>query len=466
MDEQSLEMSTSIKFPPRFLWGSATSSYQIEGAWNDDGRGESIWDRFAHTPGNVKNGDSGDIACDHYHRWQTDIQWMREIGLKAYRFSIAWPRIIPSGSGELNRKGLDFYNRLVDGLLEAGIQPFVTLYHWDLPQALQDRGGWPARATAEAFVEYTDAVSRTLGDRVKHWITHNEPEVVASQGYFTGQHAPGLKDLSKSIWASHHLLLSHGWAVQNIRNNSPQANVGITLNTAWIAPGSDKQADLEAARERDGKLIRWYADPLYGRGYPADIVSRYQEQGALPDGLEFIRPGDMDAIAVRTDFLGVNYYSREVIRSGVPDNAPQQIFPASKPAPKDDQHWTDMGWEVYPEGLLGVLARLYANYQPPKLYVTENGASYSDAPNTHGHVPDKRRLGYLRAHFMAAHQAIQVGVPLAGYFVWSLLDNFEWAYGYSQRFGIIWVDFQSQERILKDSAMWYQQVIAQNGLEQ
>ncbi|HEX6306189.1 MAG TPA: family 1 glycosylhydrolase, partial [Anaerolineales bacterium] len=280
---------TGSPFPQGFIWGSATSSYQIEGAWNEDGKGKSIWDRFAHTPGRVENGDTGDIACDHYHRWQSDIQWMREIGLKAYRFSIAWPRIIPSGSGELNRKGLDFYSRLVDGLLEAGIQPFVTLYHWDLPQALQDQGGWSARATAEAFVEYADAVSRTLGDRVKHWITHNEPEVVATQGYYTGRHAPGLKDLGQSIRAGHHLLLSHGWAVPTIRSNSPQAEVGITLNTAWVMPGSESLADREAARERDGKLIRWFADPLYGRGYPADIVSHYQSLGALPEGLAFVR---------------------------------------------------------------------------------------------------------------------------------------------------------------------------------
>lgn len=448
-------------FPPNFTWGAATSSYQIEGAWNADGKGESIWDRFAHTPGNVEKGDTGDVACDHYHRWHTDIRLMGEIGLKAYRFSMAWPRIFPSGSGELNHKGLDFYNRLVDALLEAGIQPFVTLYHWDLPQALQDREGWPARATAEAFVEYADAVSRTLGDRVKHWITHNEPEVVASQGYFTGRHAPGLRDLRASIRARHHLLLSHGWAVQTIRSNSPQAEVGITLNTAWIMPGSQSLADREAARKRDGKLIRWFADPLYGRGYPADIVSHYEALGALPEGLEFIQTGDMKTIAVPTDFLGVNYYSREVMRSGVPDNATQQVFPA----PKDDEHWTDMGWEVYPDGLSSMLARFYFNYQPPKLYVTENGASYSDGPGANGRVSDERRRDYLQAHFTAAHRAIQAGVPLAGYFVWSLLDNFEWSYGYSQRFGIIWVDFQSQERVLKDSALWYRQVIARNGLD-
>ncbi|HSF80614.1 MAG TPA: GH1 family beta-glucosidase [Anaerolineales bacterium] len=452
-------MNTDIKFPPGFLWGSATSSYQIEGAWNIDGKGESIWDRFAHTPGKVKNRETGDVACDHYHRWQSDLALMKELGLQAYRFSVAWPRVLPSGTGALNRQGLDFYSRLVDSLLEAGIQPFVTLYHWDLPQALQEQGGWPARSTAEAFVGYADTVSRLLGDRVKYWITHNEPEVVATQGYFAGRHAPGVRDLGQSVRTSHHLLLSHGWAVQAIRSNCPQAEAGITLNTGWIMAASNSQADLNAARERDGKLIRWYADPLYGRGYPVDAVSHYQALGALPEGLDFIQPGDMQAIATPTDFLGVNYYSREVIRSRAPDNAPRTVFPA----PKDNQHWTEMDWEVYSDGLLGVLVRLYSDYQLPKIYITENGASYSDGPDANGRIPDSRRQDYLRTHFIAAQRAIQVGVPLAGYFVWSLMDNFEWAYGYSQRFGIIWVDFQTQQRILKDSARWYASVIARNG---
>ena len=446
-------------FPPGFLWGAATSSYQIEGAWNLDGKGESIWDRFAHTAGNVKNGDSGDVACDHYHRWQSDIQLMKEIGLKAYRFSIAWPRVLPTGRGQIDRAGLDFYDRLVDALLEAGITPFVTLYHWDLPQALEDEGGWPARSTAEAFVEYADAVSGSLGDRVAHWITHNEPEVAANQGYATGRHAPGRRDLGQSLRASHHLLLSHGWAVQAIRSNSPQAEVGIALNTSWIMAVSNSQADLEAARQRDGQLVRWYSDPLYGRGYPADIVSHYQASGGLPDGLEFVQTGDMQTIAVPTDFLGINYYTREVVRSSALGDTPQQVYPA----PKDDQRWTAIGWEVYPDGLSAILARLYFNYQPPKLYVTENGASYPESPGADGRVQDSRRRDYLRAHFSAAHGAIQAGVPLAGYFVWSLLDNFEWSYGYSQRFGIIWVDFETQRRVLKDSALWYRQVISENG---
>lgn len=446
-------------FPPGFLWGSATAAYQIEGAWDIEGKGESIWDRFVHEAGHIKNGDTGDVACDHYHLWQSDIRLMKEIGLKAYRFSISWPRVLPTGRGRVNHAGLDFYNRLVDGLLEAGITPFITLYHWDLPQALQDQGGWIERHTAEAFVEYASLISSSLGDRVKHWITHNEPEVVTTQGYRAGRHAPGIRDLGKALWASHHILLSHGWSVQAIRSNSPGAEVGISLNTGWVMAASNSQADLKATHLRDGELTRWFVDPLYGRGYPADIMSHFQELGGLPDGMNFIQPGDMEAIAVPTDFLGVNYYSREVIRSPLPENDPQQIFPA----PKDARHWTDMDWEIYPEGLSGVLARFYFEYQPPKIYVTENGASFSDSPDANGRIADSRRQDYLRNHFVAAHRVIQAGVPLAGYFIWSLLDNFEWSSGYSQRFGIVWVDYETEQRLLKDSALWFRQVITQNG---
>jgi beta-glucosidase len=284
--------------------------------------------------------------------------------------------------------------------------------------------------------------------------------VVATQGYYTGRHAPGLKDLSLAVRTSHHLLLSHGWAVGVIRRNSPQAEVGITLNTTWIIAASNSQADLDAARQRDGQLFRWYGDPLYGRGYPADIVSYYQASGALPNGLDFIQPGDLQTIATPTDFLGINYYTREVLRSNVPDNAPQQVFPV----PKGEGRWTKMDWEVYPDGLAEILARLYFNYQPPRLYVTENGASYPDNPDSRARVPDPLRQDYLRKHLSAAHRALQAGVPLAGFFVWSLFDNFEWSHGYSQRFGIIWVDYQTQKRILKDSGRWYASVIAHNGI--
>lgn len=448
-----------VKFPENFIWGAATASYQIEGGWNKHGKGESTWDRFSHTPGKILNGDTGDTADDHYRLWKKDIGLMKKIGLHAYRFSISWPRILPAGRGKVNEHGLDFYSQLVDGLLKAGIIPFVTLEHWDLPQALQDEGGWTVRSTAEAFVEYTDVVTRALGDRVKNWITHNEPAVVAWVGYSDGVHAPGLKDYALGVLAAHHLLLSHGWAVPVIRKNSPGAEVGITLNVGWGAAGSNSAADLDAARYQDGKWFRWFADPVYGRGYPADKVADWERDGALPNGLNFVKGDDMKVMAAPTDFIGLNYYARNIHRVDTPDNEPQTVFAK----PLTPENWTEMGWEVYPEGLTGVLARTYFDYQPLKIYVTENGASYSTPPDAKGNVPDVHRTNYLRSHFAAAQRAIEVGVPLAGYFVWSLLDNFEWGFGYSQRFGIIWVDFQTQKRTLKDSAKWYKKVIKKNG---
>lgn len=451
---------TKLSFPNNFLWGAATASYQIEGAWNEDGKGESIWDRFTHTPSNIADGSSGDRACDHYHRWQGDIELMQSLNLQAYRFSIAWPRILPQGRGQVNQAGLDFYSRLVDGLLEAGITPFPTLYHWDLPQSLQDEGGWPARSTAEAFVEYADIMTRHLGDRVKHWITHNEPWVIAFLGHQIGEHAPGWQDWPAAIKASHHLLLSHGWAVPVIRGNSPGCEVGITLNFTLAFPASSSPADVDAARFFDGYINRWFLDPLYGRRYPADMVADYATQGHLPaEGLAFIQPNDWEAITVQTDFLGVNYYTRMVLGAeSRQQNQSQSAFQGA------DLERTDMGWEVFPDGLYNLLNRLHFEYQPPKLYITENGASYSDGPDDTGHIDDRRRLDYLRQHFTVAHRAIQNGVPLAGYFVWSLLDNFEWAKGYVQRFGIVWVDYETLERTPKASALWYKDVIARNGL--
>jgi beta-glucosidase len=452
-------MANKITFPEHFLWGAATASYQIEGAWNKHGKGESTWDRFTHTPGKIRNNDTGDVAIDHYRLWKKDIGLMKKIGLKAYRFSISWPRILPTGSGKVNQKGLDFYNRLVDALLKADIVPFVTLNHWDLPQTLEDEGGWSVRTTGDAFVEYADVMTRSLGDRVKNWITHNEPAVVAWMGYSTGQHAPGLKDYGLGARAAHHLMLSHGQAVPVIRRNSPAAEVGITLDISWRIPASNSRADRELVRMDDGLWFRWFADPLYGRGYPSDKIADFTKMGALPNGLDFVQPGDMQAISTSTDFLGMNYYSRNVYRADGDDNDPQVLFPN----PKVPEHWTEMGWEIYPEGLTGILARVYFNYQPPKLYITENGASYSTPPDETGRVADELRIHYLRTHFAAAYRAIQMGVPLAGYFVWSLMDNFEWSWGYSQRFGLIWVDFETQKRILKDSAKWYKRVIKKNG---
>ncbi len=446
----------ALSFPNDFLWGTATSSYQIEGAWDVDGKGESIWDRFSHTPGKIADNSTGDVACDHYSRWPEDVALMQLLGLQAYRFSVAWPRILPDGRGQVNQKGLDFYSRLVDGLLAANITPFVTLYHWDMPQMLEDEGGWPARSTAEAFVAYADVLSRALGDRVKHWITHNEPWVVAFMGYQSGVHAPGRKNWAAALRAAHHTLLSHGWAVPVLRQNSPGAQVGITLNLSWVMSASPSAADQNRARWLDGHINRWFLDPLYGRFYPADMVADFQPY--LPQGLDFIQPGDMDTITTPTDFLGVNYYTRHIARAEAADNLPVMVV-----AGPPEMH-TEMGWEVYPDGLFNILNRLHFAYQVPRLYITENGASYSTGPDENGRVPDTRRLHYLRDHFAAAHRALQNGVPLAGYFVWSLMDNFEWAHGYRQRFGIIYVDYETQTRYLKDSALWYKEVIAANGL--
>jgi beta-glucosidase len=446
-------MSTITSFPQDFIWGAATASYQVEGAWDEDGKGESIWDRFSHTPGKIANGDTGDVASDHYHRWREDVALMKEIGLQAYRFSIAWPRLLPEGQGSVNQPGLDFYDQLVDGLLETGIEPCVTLYHWDLPQALQDQGGWPVRSTAEAFVEYADLASRTLGDRVTYWMTLNELFVSAIVGYLEGRHAPGHSDLDEALAAAHHLLLAHGWAIPVIRRNSPDAQVGIVLNLSGQTPASPSAADRAAAWQGDGILNRWFLDPLSARGYPADIVQHYGRP------MDFVQAGDLEVIAAPLDFLGVNYYARHVVRSTeIPEaeNAPRTVFP--------NPERTEMGWEVYPEGLYELLGRLHFDYRFPALYVTENGAAYPDQIGPDGEVHDPSRVAYLKAHFTEAARAIAAGVPLRGYFVWSLMDNFEWAYGYSKRFGLVYVDYPTQQRVLKTSAHWYRQVIAANAV--
>jgi beta-glucosidase len=445
--------TTNISFPSTFIWGAATASYQIEGAWDEDGKGESIWDRFSHTPGKIRNGDTGDVACDHYHRWREDVALMKEWGLHAYRFSISWPRLLPQGQGHVNPAGVDFYSRLVDGLLDAGIEPFVTLYHWDLPQALQDRGGWPARPTAEAFVEYADLASRSLGDRVKHWITLNEPYVSAIVGHLEGRHAPGHSDLDEALAAAHHLLLAHGWSIPMIRRNCRKAEVGLTLNLSPHTPASPSAADRAAAWRGDGIVNRWFLDPIAARGYPADIVQHYGRE------MGFVREDDMRAIAIPIDFLGVNYYTRRVVRStAIPDdeNALRTVFVNPQP--------TEMGWEVYPTGLYDLLGRLHFDYRFPALYITENGAAYRDRIDDNGQVEDPLRIQYLKAHVVAAGQAIAAGVPLRGYFAWSLLDNFEWAHGYSKRFGLIYVDYPSQRRIPKASAHWYRQVMVANSV--
>lgn len=452
-------MKSFLSFPENFLWGVATSAYQIEGGWQADGKGESIWDTFTHNQGNIFENHNGDIACDHYHLWKADLLLMKEFGVRAYRFSIAWTRILPAGTGTVNQPGIDFYNQIVDELLSLDIQPFVTLYHWDLPQKLQDRGGWVNRDCAKAFSDYAETCSRFLGDRVKHWITLNEPAVSTWLGHYSGQDAPGIKDLDQALVASHHLLLGHGLAMPLIQNNVPDGEVGITLNVNWIEPASNSRMDREAARIEDGMWARWFADPVFGRGYPGDIVEEMQKRGALAHGMDFVQPGDLEKIAAPINFLGVNYYNRALQRVESPENLIQTVFPA----PKTPDNWTEMGWENYPEGLFYVLMRLWTEYQPAKIYITENGASYSDGPDQDGIVNDDNRLLYLKNHLRSVFRALDAGVKIDGYFYWSLLDNFEWAQGYSQRFGLVWVDFKTQQRFVKQSARWYQQMISKGG---
>ncbi len=451
-----------LSFPPGFSWGFATSAFQIEGAANEGGRGESIWDRFTAQKGAILDGSDASVACDHYHRWREDVALMRELGAKAYRFSIAWPRVLPEGVGAVNPAGLDFYDALVDGLLAADIAPMATLYHWDLPQALQDRGGWQSRATADAFARYAEVVCRRLGDRVRSWVTHNEPWCIAHLGHHTGEHAPGHQNPTEALCVGHHLLLSHGWAVAALRATSPRARVGITLNLVPAYPASPSAADREAARHFDAAFNRWYLDPLFRGGYPSDGVEDHARQGHLPGGaMPWVQAGDLSAIAAPIDFLGVNYYSREICRSKVVSDA--QNAPRLVSAPPERER-TDMGWEVFPQGLRDLLVRLHKDYKPKELIITENGAAYSHGPDASGQVADELRRAYVESHLRAAHEAIAEGVPLTGYYLWSLLDNFEWAAGYTKRFGAIWVDFSTQRRLPKASALWYRDTIAANGL--
>lgn len=442
------------------MWGAATAAYQIEGAWNEDGKGESIWDQFVHASGNIKNEETGDITCDHYHQMREDVALMKSLGLKAYRFSIAWTRILPQGRGAVNQAGLDFYSDLVDELCAAGITPFVTLYHWDLPQVLQDQGGWSNRETVDAFVEYAETVTSVLGNRVKHWVTHNEPWVVAMVGHQMGTHAPGIKDWYTALRVAHHLMLSHGRVVPVIRHNSPGCEVGITLDLKPIEPLDSTEGSCRAARYFDGLHNRWFLDPVFGRHYPSDMVEEYTHRGYLPDGLDYVQPGDYETMAVHTDFLGVNYYRRLLAYQSDDDAGSFSVLPCGP----EGAETTDFFWEVYPDGLYNLLSRLYLHYQPQKIYITENGASYEVGPDHNSIISDTNRICYIERHLDAVYRAAQAGVPVCGYMVWTLMDNFEWAEGFQQRFGIVWTDFETRERILKESARWYREVIRRNGL--
>ena len=427
------------RFPKNFIWGAATSAFQIEGGWDSDGKGPSIWDEFCEHPGNIADGSNGKIACDHYHRIDADLDLITDLGLDAYRFSISWPRVQASGEGALNEQGLAFYDRLIDGLLKRGIQPYATLYHWDLPQALQAKyGGWQSRETAYRFMEYAAAMARRYGDRVVSFATHNEPWVTAVLGNEKGIFAPGIKSRAVAIQVSHHLLLSHGLAVQAIRDSGSKAAAGIVLNMSPIHPLTNSADDIAAARLEDGLSLRWYMDPLCKGQYPADVLAHLAQDAPV------IHADDMKIIQLPIDFIGINYYTRNVVGAGT------TWSPAANGAAV-----TDMGWEVYPAGLTELLMRLHRDYALPPLYITENGAAFPDA------IEDENRRQYLESHIAAVADAIRDGVDVRGYFVWSLLDNFEWASGYLKRFGIVHVDYATQTRTLKRSALWYQRLVSE-----
>lgn len=447
----------SGQFPSDFLWGVATSAYQIEGAVAEDGRGESIWDTFCRIPGAIADGSSGEPACDHYHRYRQDVELMRALGVRAYRFSIAWPRIFPQGRGAHQTAGLDFYRRLLDELERADILPVATLYHWDLPQALQYRGGWTSRDTALRFADYAAFLFDRLGDRIRRWITVNEPSVAAIMGHLTGEHAPGLRDPAAALRAAHHLLLAHGLAVQALRQAGLRGEpaIGIALHLFPVHPEGDTPEDEQAARLLDGLANRWFLEPIFRKTYPADVWEHLAAVLPMPP----VQEGDLELIGQPLDFLGVNYYTRQRVRhEPAQPLLPVKLLPPAGPT-------TDMGWEVYPDGLLEVLARVANDYRPPAIYVTENGAAFPDQVGPDGRVRDPRRIQFLREHLIRVLGALERGVPVRGYFVWSLLDNFEWQHGYTKRFGLFYVDFATQERLWKDSARWFARVVQDNSLD-
>jgi beta-glucosidase len=468
----------SFRFPEGFVWGAATASYQVEGAVAEDGRGRSIWDTFAHEDARIADGSNGDVACDHYHRYADDVELMAGLGLGSYRFSIAWPRVIPSGSGAVNQSGLDFYRRLVDALLEHGITPLPTLYHWDLPQPLQDAGGWTSRDTAFRFAEYAQVVATALGDRVPTFTTLNEPWCSAFLGYGSGEHAPGVTGRASALTAAHHLNLAHGLGAAALRAAlPPTGQVSLTLNLAVVRAASDSSADRDTARHVDGLANRVFLDPVLRGRYPADVLD---DLGHLTDW-SFIHPGDEAAINVPIDVLGVNYYSPTLVAAATSELVAQSsgrwvndpLNPAA-PSPypgtdlayslTPDGPYTAMNWRIEPGSLTELLTRVHADHPGVPLVITENGAAFDDTVSPDGTVHDRDRIEYLRAHIAAVHEAISHGADIRGYYVWSLLDNFEWAWGYTKRFGIVHVDYETQLRRVKDSAHWYREVIAANGL--
>jgi beta-glucosidase len=445
-----------IRFPDGFHWGTATASYQIEGAWQEDGKGESIWDRFSHTPGKVRNGATGDVACDSYHRFAEDVALMREMNQTSCRFSIAWPRIQPRGSGAANAKGLDHYRRVVDCLLDAGIRPFPTLYHWDLPQALEERGGWPARDTAGRFADYAEIVVRALGDRVKDWMIFNEPGVFTLFGYWAGIHAPGRRDLDAFLRASHVVNLAQGEAFRAMRAARSDAVIGTAFSMTSCVPARDTAEDQLAAERWHRLANLWFLEPALRGRYPDAFAEQpFERMG--------IRDDDLALVRAPLDFLGINLYTRTFVEHCDSDPlgmGARALFGAvaGEQGPK-----TDFGWEVWPDAIHDVLVRITRDYDRPIIEVTENGCSYLDGPDARGEIHDRRRIDFHRGYLAAVARAIDDGADVRGYHAWTLLDNFEWAEGYEQRFGLVWVDFATGERIPKESARWYGRVAAENG---
>ncbi len=444
-----------FQFPKDFQWGFSSSAYQIEGGVDKGEKGSSIWDTFSHAPGNVTNGDTGDIACDHYHRYKEDLQIIADLGSDVYHFSTAWTRIQPNGKGRAQQEGIDFYNRLVDSTLELGLKPWLTLFHWDLPQALQDEGGWTNRDTADYFVDYADILFRALGDRIPMWLTHNEPWVASYLGYGMGIHAPGIKDYKQAVAAAHCIMLSHGKTVQAFRASDAQGKVGINPNFYPVHPATEEQKDIEAAELLFENCNTWFLDALFKGSYPQKLWNYYEQRDMAPE----IQEGDMDCIRSPIDFMGINYYSRHVAREKKGEVLDVEIVP------QEDARQTAMGWEVYSDGLYEILMHIHKEYPPIDLYITENGAAYDDQVDAAGHVHDAERVRFFQEHFAAAHRAMEAGVRLKGYLVWSFMDNFEWSFGYTKRFGLIYVDYGTQKRILKDSAKFFKTVAESNGFE-
>ncbi len=447
------------RFPDDFLWGVSTSAYQVEGAVHADGRSPSIWDTFVRRPGAVERGDTGDVACDHYHRWPQDVALLGDLGVNSYRFSLAWSRLLPDGVGKPNPAALAHYDRLLDTLAEAGITPLVTLYHWDLPQALQDRGGWAERDSAAWFAEYAEVCFQAFGDRVGTWVSINEPWIIGVLGHQLGLHAPGETDVPASLRVMHHLLLGHGLAARALRASGTGGRIGCAFSLFPNYPDDPADpADVVASDGSDGYVNRWFLDPVFGRGYPADTAEAYRQLAGEP---EHVRPGDLEVIASGSGFIGVNYYTRRLVRA---DPARTDRFPWSVRPPRPGVPLTDAGWEIVPECLTDLLVRLRDDYGDVPIIVTENGAVFDDAPDTDGRVRDERRTTFLREHVLAIRRALDAGVRLEGYFHWSLMDNFEWALGYGYRFGLVHVDYATQVRTIKDSGRYYRDLIAVNGV--